>query len=213
MCWVMPPASPAATCVLRIRSSRLVLPWSTCPSIAATMGRFLRFARSRRSNSFCTSSSREAFRSTISSVSNSRATNSAMSLLMDWLAVAMTPCFMSLPMMSVALTARAADRSLTRIGSLRTMLLGRAGAAFSRADFEAIRRVGRRRKPSPPAAVRRACLSSISLCRQFLCSLLFLAASSSASSLRRPWVRSLVVRAFTPFLSAASDPAGLAAVP
>ncbi len=29
MCWVMPPRSPAATVVLRMASSRLVLPWST----------------------------------------------------------------------------------------------------------------------------------------------------------------------------------------
>ena len=29
MCWVMPPRSPAATSVVRIASSRLVLPWST----------------------------------------------------------------------------------------------------------------------------------------------------------------------------------------
>ena len=29
MCWVMPPASPATTLALRIRSSSVVLPWST----------------------------------------------------------------------------------------------------------------------------------------------------------------------------------------
>ncbi len=31
MCWVMPPASPAATRVLRIASMSVVLPWSTWP--------------------------------------------------------------------------------------------------------------------------------------------------------------------------------------
>ena len=31
MCWVMPPASPAATWVLRMQSSSDVLPWSTWP--------------------------------------------------------------------------------------------------------------------------------------------------------------------------------------
>ena len=36
MCWVIPPASPAATRVLRIWSSRLVLPWSTWPMTVTT---------------------------------------------------------------------------------------------------------------------------------------------------------------------------------
>ena len=39
MCWVMPPASPAATLVLRIASSSDVLPWSTWPMTVTTGGR------------------------------------------------------------------------------------------------------------------------------------------------------------------------------
>ena len=39
MCCVIPPASPAATDVLRSVSSRVVLPWSTCPIIVTTGGR------------------------------------------------------------------------------------------------------------------------------------------------------------------------------
>ncbi len=39
MCWVIPPASPSATCALRIASSRLVLPWSTWPMMVTTGGR------------------------------------------------------------------------------------------------------------------------------------------------------------------------------
>ena len=38
MCWVMPPASPAATSVSRMASSRLVLPWSTWPMTVMTGG-------------------------------------------------------------------------------------------------------------------------------------------------------------------------------
>ena len=38
MCWVMPPASPAATSVSRIASSSEVLPWSTWPMIVTTGG-------------------------------------------------------------------------------------------------------------------------------------------------------------------------------
>ena len=39
MCWVIPPASPAATSVSRIASSSDVLPWSTWPMIVTTGGR------------------------------------------------------------------------------------------------------------------------------------------------------------------------------
>src|SRR5579884_3892808 len=39
MCWVMPPYSRAATDVFRMASSRLVLPWSTCPITVTTGGR------------------------------------------------------------------------------------------------------------------------------------------------------------------------------
>src|SRR5512143_2630689 len=39
MCWVMPPASPATTFVLRMWSSSEVLPWSTCPITVTTGGR------------------------------------------------------------------------------------------------------------------------------------------------------------------------------
>ena len=39
MCWVIPPASPAATSVSRIASSSEVLPWSTWPMIVTTGGR------------------------------------------------------------------------------------------------------------------------------------------------------------------------------
>ena len=39
MCWVMPPASPPATSAFRMRSRRLVLPWSTWPMTVTTGGR------------------------------------------------------------------------------------------------------------------------------------------------------------------------------
>ena len=38
MCWVMPPASPAATSVERMASSSDVLPWSTWPMMVTTGG-------------------------------------------------------------------------------------------------------------------------------------------------------------------------------
>ena len=39
MAWVMPPASPAATLVMRMASRREVLPWSTWPMMVTTGGR------------------------------------------------------------------------------------------------------------------------------------------------------------------------------
>ena len=38
MCWVMPPASPATTLASRMRSSSMVLPWSTWPMTVMTGG-------------------------------------------------------------------------------------------------------------------------------------------------------------------------------
>ena len=42
MCCVMPPASPSATFVSRMASSRVVLPWSTCPMTVTTGARTIR---------------------------------------------------------------------------------------------------------------------------------------------------------------------------
>ena len=45
MCWVMPPASPSATCALRMASSSEVLPWSTWPMMVTTGGRGIELLR------------------------------------------------------------------------------------------------------------------------------------------------------------------------
>ncbi len=60
MCWVMPPASPAATSVSRIASSSEVLPWSTWPMIVTTGGRSTR-SSSASSNTGSTSTSSAAW--------------------------------------------------------------------------------------------------------------------------------------------------------
>ncbi len=57
MCWVMPPASPAATSVWRIASSSEVLPWSTWPMIVTTGGRSFRSAASSSASGASISSS------------------------------------------------------------------------------------------------------------------------------------------------------------
>ena len=54
MCWVMPPASPAATSALRIASRSEVLPWSTWPRMQTTGGRGTRNCVSSSSGFFFT---------------------------------------------------------------------------------------------------------------------------------------------------------------
>ena len=44
ICWVIPPASPLVTRELRKVSSKVVLPWSTCPMIVTTGGRATKFS-------------------------------------------------------------------------------------------------------------------------------------------------------------------------
>ena len=51
MCWVMPPASPATTLASRMRSSSVVLPWSTWPMTVMTGGRGSQVASSSSSSS------------------------------------------------------------------------------------------------------------------------------------------------------------------
>ncbi len=51
MCWVMPPASPATTFACRMRSSSVVLPWSTWPMTVMTGGRGSSSASSSSSSS------------------------------------------------------------------------------------------------------------------------------------------------------------------
>ena len=59
MCWVMPPASPAATCVSRIASSSEVLPWSTWPMIVTTGARSTRSSSASSNTGSAISSSSE----------------------------------------------------------------------------------------------------------------------------------------------------------
>ena len=73
MCCVIPPDSPEATSAWRIRSRRLVFPWSTCPRIVTTGGRD--FRSSGRSVVFASETTSSACRVRLISTSlpNSRA--------------------------------------------------------------------------------------------------------------------------------------------
>ena len=102
MCWVMPPASPATTRVLRMWSSSEVLPWSTWPITVTTggRGRCSPSTCSERSRCFSTSSSATSF----TRWPNSSTTRVAVSWSKAWLMVAITPMSMSFLMTSPAFT-------------------------------------------------------------------------------------------------------------
>ena len=61
MCWVMPPASPAATSALRMASSSEVLPWSTWPMTVTTGGRLTSLDSSSGTSGMYSSTSKPFF--------------------------------------------------------------------------------------------------------------------------------------------------------
>ncbi len=111
MCWVMPPASPAATSVERIASSSEVLPWSTWPMIVTTGGRSVRSSSaSAKTGSLCTSSAA----CTISiCLSNSSASTWIASSESVWVSVAISPSIISFLMISGTGTPRYSATPLT----------------------------------------------------------------------------------------------------
>src|SRR5918995_4922938 len=119
MCWVMPPASPDWTFALRIRSRRLVLPWSTCP-ITVTTGGF-----STRSSELSSGTTSAGAGSSTAPISTSTPSSSAMSSISSvervWVSVFISPRPMRTLMIWVGGTPRASPRSLTVApGSTRT---------------------------------------------------------------------------------------------
>ena len=61
MCWVMPPASPAATSAWRMASRSEVLPWSTWPITVTTGGRVTSFDSSSSTSGMYSSTSKPFF--------------------------------------------------------------------------------------------------------------------------------------------------------
>ena len=100
MCWVIPPASPSATRVERIRSNKDVFPWSTCPMMV-TIGE--RFSKSDSSISSSLSKSSSSKVASSTSTSKSAARSAAVSPGMTWLMVAMVPSSIIFFRMLVAL--------------------------------------------------------------------------------------------------------------
>ena len=135
MCWVMPPASPAATSVSRIASSSEVLPWSTWPMIVTTGGLSTR-SSSASSNSGSTSTSSAACTISIC-LSNSSASTWIASSESVCVNVAISPSIISFLMISGTATPRYSATSLTvepeltRIRSVSCIAVVSIGAIVS----------------------------------------------------------------------------------
>ncbi len=142
MCWVMPPASPAATSVSRIASSSEVLPWSTWPMIVTTGG------RSTRSSSASENSGSSGSSSAAVTISSLRSYSSAIALtdssVRVWVSVAISPIVISFLITSAgaspsdSATSRTVAPELTLVASGSTGVAGPIGGSSSN---------GRRRRP------------------------------------------------------------------
>ena len=107
MCWVMPPASPDTTLAWRMRSSSVVLPWSTWPMTVMTGGRtcWSVSSSSSLSSNIAWSSSSSCWPGSTRSRSApiSRANSSICSSVSDMVAVTISPFCMRKRMTSAAL--------------------------------------------------------------------------------------------------------------
>ena len=125
MCWVMPPASPETTLVLRMASSSEVLPWSTWPMMVTTGGRDWRLPSSSPEASVITSSTSDSeTRTTL--WPNSSTMRVAVSGSMVWFCVAMMP-------FCISTFTTAATRSAMRLASSCTVMA--SGTLTSRTTF------------------------------------------------------------------------------
>ena len=125
MCCVIPPASPAATSVERIASSREVLPWSTWPITVTTGERVISTMPvvSSRKPSMASFSSCSSTEITVASAPNCRATSFTSSPSSDWFTVTKTPFISSVAIRSLPRTSSFSARSLTLMPSVTVIVL------------------------------------------------------------------------------------------
>ncbi len=128
MCWVIPPASPAATSVSRIASSSEVLPWSTCPMIVTTGGRSTRSCSASSNTGSVTVSSSEWTIST--SFPSSLASTVIDSSDNVWVSVFISPSAISFFITSGTGTSRYSATSLTVEPELIRIASGSASAVL-----------------------------------------------------------------------------------
>ncbi len=150
MCWVMPPASPAATSVSRIASSSDVLPWSTWPMIVTTGARGSS-SSSLSSNSGSAPASSAAWTISIS-LSNSSARIWIVSSDSVWVTIAISPRLISFLISSGTGSARYSATSLTVEPELTLMT-----SAFSEAASCGAGSVNVPRRRRPPRRGGRRC--------------------------------------------------------
>ena len=142
MCWVIPPASPAATSVVRIASSSEVLPWSTWPITVTTGGLRTRSASSSVKVGSSSSSSLAWMIST--SWSNSPARTSTVSSVRVCVSVAISPCCISFLITSALLTPNVSETSRTVAPEFTFSASCVSVLTFSSGDSS---KAGRRRRP------------------------------------------------------------------
>ncbi|MPM75502.1 hypothetical protein SDC9_122495 [bioreactor metagenome] len=163
MCWVIPPASPSITLVLRILSSSDVLPWSTCP-ITVTIG-----GRGNKSSGLSSSSAMASITSALTNLvlyPNSSATILMVSASKRWLMATITPRFMHVAITLVTGTSIMFAKSFAVTNSVScNILLSRSCFLISsRCRCETASRFSRRylAPPFPPRfSVNRASVSFI----------------------------------------------------
>src|SRR5947209_14599907 len=173
MCWVMPPASPAATSVSRMASSSEVLPWSTCPMIVTTGGRSTS-SSSASSNTGSASTSSAAWTISISFLNSSARTWMASSVSV-WVRVAISPRPISFLITSGTGTPKYSATSLTVEPELMRMRSTASWALVSRGAIVSSyvprrrrppRRGGRRWGAGGPLGCRREACESITTRRR-----------------------------------------------
>jgi len=118
--WVMPPASPAATFVLRMRSRSDVLPWSTCPRIVTTGARGRTSTGVRSAKRCSITSPAERLAVTSSSMPKSIMTSIARSGSIALFTVIGEPISMNFLRISACFTPVASESSRTVTGSATT---------------------------------------------------------------------------------------------
>ena len=166
MCWVMPPASPAATSVSRMASSSEVLPWSTWPRMVITGGRSSRADSSSSYSGSATTSSAACWISILRS--RPSASTSIASSERVWVSVAISPSSISFLMTSGAGMPSDSATSLTVApdwtGEIRSSS-GASGLAVRSGSTHGVRRRRPRRRGGwfccggGPGARREACES------------------------------------------------------
>ncbi len=171
MCWVIPPNSPATTSVLRMASSRSVLPWSTWPITVTTGGR-----GTSRDSSIASSSSAALASSSMSTIStvlpSSPATSSMAASVSDWVIVTISPAMSRVFTISAGVTPSFSARSwgdaprATRTtaspgasawasGAGSSGVAGSSGSAAGASTSSSATAVGASACPSPPSVGRR----------------------------------------------------------